>query len=92
MRGHGVVVSPRGQHAQQVAHARFGQRDVLAEHVAAFAAAAADGVECVRALAGAVGQQHRIARLVERVARGQETKAEALGFQDVSLARYCNFA
>ena len=30
--------------------------------------------------------------LVERVARGQETKAEALGFQDVSLARYCNFA
>lgn len=30
--------------------------------------------------------------LVERVACGQETKAEALGFQDVSMARYCNFA
>lgn len=30
--------------------------------------------------------------LVERVACGQETKAEALGFQDMSMARYCNFA
>lgn len=30
--------------------------------------------------------------LIERVACGQKTKAEELGFQDVSLARYCNFA
>lgn len=30
--------------------------------------------------------------LVERVACGQKTKAEELGFQDVSMARYCNFA
>lgn len=30
--------------------------------------------------------------MVLRVARGEKPKAELLGFQDVSMARYCNFA
>ena len=29
---------------------------------------------------------------VVRTANGEKTKAEALGFQEVSIARYCNFA
>ena len=31
-------------------------------------------------------------QLVSQVCNGLETKAEQLGFQDVSMARYCNFA
>lgn len=30
--------------------------------------------------------------MVQETARGKKTKAEELGFQDVSMARYCNFA
>ncbi len=31
-------------------------------------------------------------KIVHRTARGEKPKAEQLGFQDVSMARYCNFA
>ena len=30
--------------------------------------------------------------LICRVACGEKTRAEELGFQDVSMVRYCNFA
>lgn len=34
----------------------------------------------------------RLFEYMQKVAQGEETKAEKLGFNDVSIARYCNFA
>ena len=51
--------------------------------------------DCSGVLEGLCSMENAGAELfdmVEEVCNGRRTKAEELGFQDVSMARYCNFA